>query len=79
MKSLTLVKKVVENLTKWNGNGFVSDAGISRRFAKALLIGCVGVINIIESKVDDVFVQFAKGKRDRMHSLADLIQSMMTT
>lgn len=62
MKAVTITKKVVDGLFKWNTDGFLPSDDYDRRFIKALIIACIGRKNVMENKMDEVALEFVKGK-----------------
>lgn len=61
MKTVTITKKAIDGLIKWNAEGFVSDPQYDRRFVKTLLIACIGQRNIAEGNYNATVTGFMKG------------------
>lgn len=62
MKLVTISKVVVEGLLKWNTSEFISSHSHDRRFLKALLVACLGKVNIENNIINDITLDFVKGE-----------------
>lgn len=70
MKAITMPKKVVDGLLKWNTEGFSSSLEYDRRFLKLLIITCHGKKNVIENQFHPAADQFVKGMDKHLNYIA---------
>lgn len=61
MTTVTIMRKAVDGLLKWNSEGFASNPEYDKRFIKALLIACIGQRNIAAGNFDNNIIEFIKG------------------
>lgn len=61
MKAVTIPKRLVDGLIKWNGDGFLTSFEFDRRFLKALIISCIGQKNVLEGQIHEPVFEFIKG------------------